>query len=194
MMGSDRKRAKDKPKYNSDLEAGERAADNLEALTEKLRWTAQDGTRIHKIYEQSVEDAIDDVDNDVAVWNGEAVGVSREGRLYGVIDTSIEHGDHTTIVDYKTHDMTDWTVAKAKRIGKEQGKQVESYVRSPQTPSDAQGYIIAVGRRPKDVEVEKAYVEVLAKHGVKVKFAEGGEPEHVVKAVREAMSQTEQRE
>lgn len=49
-MGSDRKRAKDKPKYNSDLEAGERAADNLEALTEKLRWTAQDGTRIHKIY------------------------------------------------------------------------------------------------------------------------------------------------
>lgn len=197
MARSDRKRIGDKPFSGLTSDVSKQAKDKIAELSSKLeegqpkdlKWTALDGTGVHTIYQEMVDCEIDDTSNGIEVYNNEGVNLS-EG--VGKIDTLIAHKGYTTIVDYKTHDMTNWTLAYAERLGREHGQQVKGYVDGTQIASGIKGYIIAVGRLPRDAEAKAAYVQAVAEHGVDVKFTEGGEPEDVVKAVREAMQQTEQ--
>ena len=145
-----------------------------------LRWTAQDGTADHVIYGQAVEDALDDPDKGINVYNNEHV--TKPDGSEGIIDTRINN----VIVDYKTHDMSNWTVRQATNFGHEHGQQVQDYVQSPDTPADAEGYVIAAGRRPNDPLAQQAYTRTLAEHDVGVKYPAGGEPQDIVNSAREA--------
>jgi len=149
-----------------------------------LHWTAQDGTADHVIYQDSVEDALDDPDKGMSVYNNERVTNSDGSQ--GIIDSRINN----TIVDYKTNDMSRWSVADATRFGHEHGSQVQGYVESVDTPADSQGFIIAAGRPPGDETVQEAYVQAADQHQVEVKFTRGGEPEDIVSSVEEAVTET----
>jgi hypothetical protein len=148
-----------------------------------LKWKAEDGTAAHTIYERSVEDSLDDQDKDVSVYSNEVITLP-DGQT-GIIDTRV----NSTIVDYKTHDMSNWKKADAIHFGHEHGQQVENYVNSPNTPTDAKGYIIAAGKPPADASVQQKYTDTLAGHGVDVKYPVGGEPEDIVTAVEKAVKE-----
>lgn len=150
-----------------------------------LQWTAQDGTADHVIYQYSVEDALDDPDQDVYVYNNEKV--TNPDGSQGVIDTRINN----TIIDYKTNDMSLWSVSDARRFGYEHGRQVQGYVESPDTPDNARGYIIAAGRPPRDPKAQEAYTSTLAEHGIGVKYTAGGEPDDIVNSVNETLQDTQ---
>ncbi len=165
----------------------------LGSATEELDWTARDGTILHTAYEDAVDDELGDPDNGVYVYNNYEVTIEKEdGSLTnGVIDTLIEHGDKATIVDYKTNDMSDWTISEAIHQAHEHGQQVKEYVDSPDTPSNAEGLIIAAGRSSLSSDAQQAYIDTLASYDVEVKFTEGGTPEDIVDAVEAAMSDSE---
>ncbi|MBK8904564.1 MAG: hypothetical protein IPM53_25520 [Anaerolineaceae bacterium] len=149
-----------------------------------LNWTPQDGTADHLIYQNAVEDALDDPDNNVNVYNNERV-TNLDGSQ-GIIDTRINN----TILDYKTNDMSNWKTGDALRYGHEHGQQVQDYMESVDTPDDAKGYIIAAGRRPIDPQVDETYANTLGEHNVGVKYPAGGEPVDIVKSADEAFLET----
>jgi hypothetical protein len=103
----------------------------------------------------------------------------------GYIDTLIEQGNKAIIIDYKTHDMSSWTLADAEYFGHEHGPQVQEYVHSPGRPSNTTGYIVAAGRSPDDAQVKEAYAATLSLYGVEARFPCGGEPEAVAQTVRQ---------
>ena len=149
-----------------------------------LHWTAPDGAIAHDGYQRAVEEALDDTDNGVSVYNNEQV--TNPDGSQGFIDTRINN----TILDYKTNDMSKWTSGDAVRFGHEHGKQVQGYVESPDTPDNAKGYIIAAGRPPQDTQVKKTYTNTLAEHDVGVKYPSGGEPQDIVNSVDEAFHES----
>jgi hypothetical protein len=171
-----------KPTAKSEANLSEKGIGSMQG--KDLNWTAQDGTIDHAIYEQSVEDALDDLENDVSVYSNEQV--TKPDGSQGLIDTRVNN----TILDYKTNDMRDWTTANAAHYGHEHGQQVQDYVESPDTPADAKGYIIAAGRPPRDPQVQQTYTGTLAEHGVGVKYTAGGEPQDIVNSVKEAVNET----
>jgi hypothetical protein len=158
-----------------------------------LRWTRQDGSIYHAICQQEVQDQIEDVDRGIEVNNNYPVTVlDGDGVAQnGLIDTYVAHQGHNTVIDYKTNDMSCWTVADAVRFGHEHGSQVQGYIKSPDMPSNAQGYVLSVGKVSSSADVMQAYGNALAQHGVKCVFVDGiGDPNDVVAAVRKCIKQT----
>lgn len=172
--------------------AGQAALQGNGEVQADLNWTHVDGTKDHPIYEQAAYDAIDDPDNEVHVWNEEAVRIKNEDGSMGIgkIDTRIDHGEKTTLLDYKTNDMLNWTHSDASRHGHDHGSKMRQYMESPDTPDDSKGTLIQIGRPSKDPIISDTYHNAAAEHGVNVKFPEGGEPDDVVASVREAMDET----
>ena len=175
-MTSDSKQATDRQLTRAGDKDANKAKGNIERLS--LSWTAKDGRDGHAIYGRTVEDALDDTDKGVNVYSNEQVTLP-DGRN-GFIDTRINE----TIIDYKTHDMIDWTEADAKHYGNEHGEQVRGYMESPDTPDDALGFIIATGRSPDTDGVWKVYQDTLAEYGVGVRYATGGKPNDVLNSVK----------
>ncbi len=158
-----------------------------------LNWSHEDGTRFHSICQQSVQDGIEDVEQDVEVINGQEVSLLSDTKepKKGVVDTLVEHQGQYTLVDYKTNDMSQWSVVDAARYGQEHGSQVQSYLQSPKIPQGARGYIISVGKPSPSIEVTNAYKDALKQHEVDVVYAQGGNPDDVVSAVKTAMNKTQ---
>jgi hypothetical protein len=167
-------------------------ADAKDKTIDSLNWSHEDGTCFHTICQQAVQDEIEDVDQGVEVANGQEVSLLNDvgEPKKGVVDSIIEHQGQNTLVDYKTNDMSQWSIVDASRFGQEHGSQVQGYVQSPEIPKGAKGYIISIGKPSTSLEVTKAYEDALKQHGVDVVFAQGGTPEDVVSAVKTAMNKT----
>jgi len=155
-------------------------------------WSAKDGTNYHSISQQSVEDSIDDIDNGIEVTNNLPVKVKDENGddQYGIVDTLIEDNGNNTIIDYKTHDMSTWTISDAIRYGYEHGSQVNGYMHSPEVPRSSRGEIFAVGKSSSSDDVAQAYVKAVGEYGVGTVFVPGGEPDDVVRAAKASMKKT----
>ena len=152
-------------------------ADSLEGG----RWTAPDGSRTGKIYEDALVEALDAPEADVSV--DKQVGVSlpgEEGRV-GYIDVLIGN----KIIEIKTHDMLDWTQAHATRMAEEHAEQVRGYMDSPDTADNAEGYLLMAGREPQDRLARDAYVETAREREVEAQFPVAGNPEAIVEHVRD---------
>ncbi len=141
-------------------------------------WSAQDGTGTHRLYEDSVEDALDET----AERDGVCREVSSEmSTSAGNVDTYIQKGKNGLVIDYKTHDMTNWTVADANRYAQEHGQQVQGYMTAISqdgadysVPSDKlAGYIVAVNKLPQEEKALQAYQDVLNSFGVQFVSSDG---------------------
>jgi ATP-dependent exoDNAse (exonuclease V) beta subunit len=166
---------------------------NKAAKENNLQWTAKDGTMYHSYAQQAVDSSIDNVDKNVEVTNNLPVTKTDryENQKYGIVDTLVEDNGHNTLIDYKTNDMSHWTIEEATRYGNEHGAQVASYIKSPEVPPSTRGYVLAIGKLSSSPEVTKAYEAALKKHGIETFFVGGdGKSEGVVKAVRSAMRKT----
>jgi hypothetical protein len=188
--------------FSDDGPAGDTASSPSDAEVQNISgiqglkdgsWTAGDGTTIHGGYEGAAEahltrlDHVDYVESEYPVRVANEDGSLRNGK----IDTYVEHGNHTTLIDYKSHDMANWTPAKAKASGQEHGQQMWEYLQSEDTPANAQGFILQVGRPSNDPEVMQAYRKhAEAFPGVRVISSPGGDLQSVARSTEDAVSQT----
>lgn len=159
----------------------------------KFYWTHEDGSIYHAICEQEVQYQIEDGDRGIEVNNNFPVTVqAKDGTpRTGYIDSCIEDNGYTSIIDYKTNDMSTWSINDANRFGHEHGSQVQAYVNSPEVSSQAKGYVLSLGRVSNSPEVAQAYAKAVAEHGVQLVFVDGeGAPDDVVKAVRKCVKKT----
>ena len=159
----------------------------------KFYWTHEDGSIYHAICEQEVQYQIEDGDRGIEVNNSFPVTVhAKDGTpKTGYIDSWIEDNGYTSIIDYKTNDMSAWSINDANRFGHEHGSQVQAYVNSPEVPSQARGYVLALGKVSASPEVTQAYKKAIAEQGVQLMFVDGdGTPDDVVKSVRKCMKKT----
>jgi hypothetical protein len=164
---------------------------------DELEWNHIDGSRDHAIFGQAVEDALDDPDKKaqrkaVSVYSNAFRNVKNEEEMEknGFADSVIEHDGKATILEYKTDDMSRWTVAEAQARGDDYGRQVQSYVQSKDSPLNCKGYIIAVGRPPIDDLASQEYIKTLTHYDINVIFTKGGDISDVVNAAKEAMEMT----
>jgi len=143
------------------------------------------GTFAHAAYEVTAYDRFDNVVNEEPV----RITKSDNTQTWGRIDTIV---NNRVIIDYKTNDMRDWDVDRARAAGRswEHGPKVKAYVDSPDTPTDSQGWIIATVP-PRSEQVRQAYSDTLAEYSVGAKFAEGEDQDSVMKAVAAAVEDTE---
>jgi hypothetical protein len=137
------------------------------------------GTFAHSAYETHVDLRFDDVENELPVRVTKPDGSVKQGW----VDTAIN--DDQVLIDYKTGDMREWDVQKARKEAQKHGQQVREYMDSPDTPEDASGWIVATVP-PVAAETRQAYSDALAEHKVGVKFSESEEPEDVMAAVQSA--------
>jgi hypothetical protein len=150
---------------------------------EELTTPHEFGTFAHGAYEWSAEERFEDVES-----NRPVIVTKPDGsEAQGYIDTLI---NERVIVDYKTNNMRDWSVADAQRYGNEHGQQVKGYVNSPEMPSDARGWIIATVP-PESAEVRQAYTDAAGVHDVGVKFSGSEQQADVMEAVSEAVAESE---
>jgi hypothetical protein len=159
------------------------------------KWSHVDGSIMHSIYEQKAYDELDNPEEGISVWNEEPIFVAdaHGNKKIGKVDTRIDHGNNTTLIDYKTNDMNDWTEADGRRFGHEHGEKMKEYMESNQTPVGSLGYIIQCGRLPKNEYAKRVYSDSIEQYGGKVLFPDDGTPESVIGSVREAMEKTEEK-
>lgn len=150
-------------------------------------WSAKDGTGAHDLYETAVEDALDET----ATRDGVCREVSSEMMTSaGEIDTYIQKGNKGLVIDYKTHDMSNWTVSNAQVYGKEHGQQIQQYMTaiSQDTASysvpfeNLTGYVVAVNKLPKNPQALQTYLAALNFFGVSF-ISSDGNTESVTKTV-----------
>ncbi len=150
-------------------------------------WTALDGTNLHMLYEGVVEGALDQT----ALHEGICREVSSEmGTSAGELDTYIKKGNQGLVIDYKTHNMSGWSLGDAEKYATEHGSQVQKYMHT--ISQDGVGYsipaanlagcILAVGKLPEKPQVLSTYQTVLGSFGVNF-MASPGDAESVKKAV-----------
>ena len=125
-----------------------------------------------------------DVHTEVEVSIQGENGTEQVGRIDAVIDE--KH-----LFDFKTNYMKDWTEKDAIRYGHEHGAQVRSYVDSPDTPGDAQGWIIA-SVPPDSPDARKTYSDILGSYGVGVKYSQSEQQEDVIRAMEEAIAEDDE--
>jgi len=159
----------------------------------ETRWTRQNGSAIHDVYQDAVQDELEDLDNDIVVDHNVPVIVTKSdgSHAQGYIDTLVEHHGKATVIDYKTHDMSSWTHGDARRFGNEHGRQVQEYVHSEGMPADTKGYIVAVGHPPGDPQIQQTYANTLSLYDVEAKFPSSGEQEAIAKTARQIFSERE---
>lgn len=178
---------------------------------------AVNATILHTAYEDAVRKAVEDPDQGIHVYNQDLVGTingkSKAGKGLsdsksdqvangkGFIDTRIDQEVNgktfTTIIDYKTHDMSQWSKSDAERYAKEFGEQMSKYQKSPDTPEVVKLFLIHTGKKPEDPSVLESYKDAAALHGFEVKFPIMKDTEvfedHVqglIQSVQEAMDET----
>ncbi len=150
-------------------------------------WTAQDGGDLHRYYEYAVEDALDET----ALQDSGCREVFSEFPTAenGRIDTFIKKDNKGLIVDYKSHDMSDWSVSEAIRQAQDHGRQVQNYMASITESegidsSNVWGHIILVGKLPKDKEALEAYQTTLNTFNVGMETSSTGEEKDIVDIVK----------
>lgn len=133
------------------------------------------GTHAHIAYIDAAQDRIDrdKVWGEVEVRTSDTDGNLKDGKVDLLVDDKV--------IDFKTNDMRDWSETTARRFGHEHGKQVQGYVESPDTPENAEGYVIS-SVPPKSEDVRDTYTQALQDHGVDVRFSKSEAPEDVAEA------------
>jgi hypothetical protein len=154
------------------------------------KWTPKDGTHAHQYYELAVEDALDQT----AKSNGACREVYSEmTNSAGTLDTYIRRGEKGIVIDYKTHDMTEWPQADALREGKKQGEQVLRYLTAICKDENIlaqhiHGYVIHTGKPPNDMQVLNAYRSELNDHNIGLAPCKDGDAKSVVNAVKKLVN------
>jgi len=170
---------------NLDILSIDTKMDTSESVQTSYQWTAGDGQGIHQYYEGAVEDAFDQTAESEDGDDREVY--SEEGTVAGYIDTFICRGNDGIVIDYKSHDMQNWSVSDARRYAQAHGLQVQGYVEALKAednhPNNVTGYVFACNRLPSNPEVFEAYKSTLAQYGIQVISPVSGEAEDVVKEV-----------
>ncbi len=153
------------------------------SASEIAAWTAVDGTKYCRACEEFVWDRLDEhrgksVDRQEYVRVRNSEGAFSDGWVDLLID-----GRH--VVDFKSHDLSQWNEAKARQEGSAFGRQVRGYLDSPDLAgSGGEGYLFMVGKETANPDAMKALEEAAGAHGVKVVFVRGdGRLESVCDAV-----------
>lgn len=152
-------------------------------VAKTLNWSAKDGTDMHQIYEQAIEEAIEDTDKYLTVQSE----VSN-------IDTLIEYRDRDShkafILDYKTDNMEAWTPAYAQQMGDKYGAQVGGYLKTYkqlENPTDVSGHIVVAGRLPESAAAWNSFVSTAHEHDVNVRSAGDGSVASMITTVQEIL-------
>lgn len=156
-----------------------------EATEEKRGWTRQDGSGFHQLVEETVEEKYDQTavhDDPKSDRTVESEKILSDGRR---IDTLITKDNKGIVIDYKTHDMANWTEAKAIIFADLYGPTIQGYtqMQNDGVPLDTQGYIVFCNNLPKGEGVFNLLCTRLSHYGVKVEVVEGAGVYAVTEAV-----------
>ncbi len=137
------------------------------------------GVFAHQAYKAAAYDSFDDVDEEVPVIIKGEDGSEQQGYIDNIIDDQV-------LIDYKTHDMRNYSSAEAEVLAENIGKKMQEYVKALGDSSEHKGYIISTVP-PESNEVRKAMEATLAKYDVRIIFSESEQPEDVIKSVKKAV-------
>jgi hypothetical protein len=189
-MGDETREARGAAEATQPQEPSQLSAEGIQSIQGSAEGTSDSevmkphefGTLAHEAYQWAAEEHFEDAESKHTLIVTKPDGTTKNGE----IDTLI---DERVVIDYKTDYMPDWSVADARRLGDQYGRQVEEYVNGEGMPPDACGWIIATVPS-ESAEVRQAFVDAAGAHGVSVKFSKGEQQEDVIEAVSEAVAES----
>lgn len=157
---------------------------NIEVI--QNNWSPERGKELHNIIEALLEDNLDTT----AFFLEDELNCEIYSEYpipEGKIDTLVKKGEGSLIIDYKTHNMENWTIKDAQKHGELHSLQVNTYLnsKSPDIPKYRTGYIILCNQGSENEQILTEYMKTVLDKNVLVEICESGEPEEVVDIVRD---------
>ncbi|MEO7651311.1 MAG: hypothetical protein ABIZ80_12670 [Bryobacteraceae bacterium] len=133
--------------------------------------------------EERVVEVLEEVPGMSVINQEEVVARRADGTCYlGRVDLLF---DEKHVVELKSDTMSNWTVSKARELGKKYAEQVLGYIEGPTLVGrDGEGYLYMIGRLSGDSSVNGAFEEAVASVSSEIKVVyvqNGGTPEQITR-------------